>query len=78
MTDTVLLNQIAYLYYLYKNYTANLVNKYFYGTICEKDDKKLIIASMFIEEIENYYNDCSCLEEEDICEMIAETKKLLL
>lgn len=78
MTDVVLLNQLGYLYYLEKNYTNSLVNKYYYGTICEKDEKKLNIAYMFINEIEKYYNDCSCLKEKDICEMIAETKKLLL
>lgn len=77
MTDATLLNAIGLLWLKYQEYAHSLVNKYRYGTICEKEEANLMYANFLIEEVELYYNDCSCLEEEDICKMITEAQKLL-
>jgi|LakMenE18May11ns_1017448.scaffolds.fasta_scaffold9266254_2 hypothetical protein len=71
-------NWIAYLSYYYAKFGAKLRKKYIYGaTACKEDEKKLMIASWYLEEIELYYNGCSCLEEADICKMIVTVKQLV-
>lgn len=77
MTQENLLLFIGFLWYKHKNYAANLIKKYHYGYICLEDKQNLIKASWYIEEVEKYYNGCSCLEEEDICKLIVETQKTL-
>ncbi len=69
---------IGYLTYYYAKFGAKLRKKYINGSkVCTENEKNLLIADWFLEEIELYYNGCSCLEEENICKMIVTTKQLI-
>lgn len=78
MTNSQLLNTIGYLWMIHKNYYKKLHSKYSFGISCKKEEKNLIMSSLMIEEIERYYNDCSCLSEEEICNLIVIVQKILL
>lgn len=77
LSSSNLLQWIAQGRYLYKNFVSKLEKKYRYGTICEQEDKKMLLAYFYLEEIELYYNGCSCLTEETICKFIVALQKLL-
>jgi hypothetical protein len=77
MTQESLLLHIGNLWYKHKNYMKTLISHYQYGMISNGSKRKLIKADWYINEIENYYKGCSCLEEEDICKLIVETQKIL-
>jgi hypothetical protein len=77
MEQSLLLNYIGYLWMLHKNYYKNIHNKYKFGISCECEEQNLVLASFMIEEVENYYNDCSCLTEEEICNLIVTIQNLL-
>lgn len=76
LSSSNLLQWIAECRYLFKNYAAKLEPKYRYGTICAAEERNLKILSWYIDEIELYYDDCSCLTEANICEMIVEVQKI--
>ncbi len=76
LSSTNLLQWIAHSKYLYKNYANKLSTDYQYGTVCYKKTKKLLLLHFYLQELELYYLDCSCLEEEDICNFIVEIQKL--
>jgi len=76
LSSANLLQWIAQCRYLFKNYASIIEGKYRYGIICPDDEKILKVISWYIEEIEDYYDNCSCLIEADICEMIVEIQKL--
>jgi hypothetical protein len=59
---------IAYYKHNYKNFVLNLIPKYKNASICNEED--MIKFYSVLEEVENYYKECSCLEEEDICLML--------
>lgn len=77
MDNATLLNYIGYLRMIHKNYYSNMHSKYHFGINCDCEEQNLILTSYFIEEIENYYLNCSCLEEEDICQLIVNVQKIL-
>lgn len=77
MTNSLLLNHIGYLYFLHKKYYIKLAKKLKYGVSCKIEENNLLKASMFIDEIENYYTNCSCLTEDEVCNLIVITQKLL-
>jgi hypothetical protein len=77
MTQNQLLNSIGYLWMIHKNYYKKLHSKYSYGISCQKEEENLILSSKMIEEVERYYNNCSCLSEEEICNLIVITQKIL-
>ena len=77
MTNSTLLNYIGYLWFLHKNYYKKIQYKYIIGIPCLCEEENLILSSIMIEEVENYYNNCSCLEEEDICNIIVKIQTLL-
>lgn len=76
LSDDTLLNRIAYGHYLVKELGAKLYKKYCFGIPCEKLEIKLLKATFYLEEMELYYKGCSCIDEDDICEMIAELVKI--
>lgn len=78
MTSSVLLSYIGHLWHIHAEYAVKLANLYMYGNDCIKEEKKFLVADWFITEIENYYLDCSCLTEEEVCELIMDVQKLML
>jgi len=77
MTNATLLNNIAQLQYAYKNHTCKLMIKINYAINCNKSTTDNIAANAIIKEIMQYYNGCSCLTEEQICNLITVAKSLL-
>lgn len=77
LSSSNLLEWITHSQYLLKNYTSKLISKYKYGIDCEDQEKKLLLASFYLEEVELYYDNCSCLTEAIICKFIVEIQKLL-
>jgi len=77
LSNTHLLQWIAQGRYLYKNFVSKLNKRYRYGINCEQEEKKMLLAYFYLEEIELYYNNCSCLEEATICKFIVKLQKLL-
>jgi len=77
LSNENLLQWIAHIKYLYKNYASKIGDKYKYGTVCEEDDKKLLLSYFMLEEIKLYYLNCSCLTEETICNFIVQIQKYL-
>lgn len=77
MTQENLASHIGYLYCLHENLAVSIKNKLNLGASCHKEIDKLINSSYVIKELENYYNGCSCLEAEDICNMLLITENLI-
>ena len=77
MTQENLASHIGYIYCLHENLAVKIKNKLNIGASCHCEIEKLINSSYVIKELENYYNDCSCLTEEDICSMLLTTENLL-
>lgn len=60
------INDIALSKYNYKNFVLSLIPKYKTGSLCKKEN--IMFLNYFVlEELEDYYRGCSCLEEKDIC-----------
>jgi hypothetical protein len=68
---------IGYLSHYYAKLGDKLRKKYIYGSNCVDMEKRLLMASWMLEELELYYNGCSCLEEEDVCNMIVVIRNLV-
>jgi len=76
MNNTQLLYHIGYLWWLHKEYAKKLESLYRFGIACDDKKEKLQQATWLIEEVINYYNDCSCLTEKEICSIIVKAQKL--
>lgn len=77
LSEENLLSQIVNIKYLLKNFVTKLNDKYKMGISCELEETKLIKSYIMLDEITLYYENCSCLTEDNICSMISETNKLL-
>lgn len=77
LSQSNLISWIVYGYYKYKNLVLNITNKYKTGgVVCESDKTRSILLLSFIQELEDYATNCSCLEEEDICNLITSIQSI--
>jgi|LakMenE01Jun11ns_1017448.scaffolds.fasta_scaffold8815830_2 hypothetical protein len=77
MTQEILASHIGYLYNEHKEYAVKIKDKLNLGIACQNQLINLRNAFYGIQELENYYTDCSCLEETDLCDIIHQIKNLL-
>lgn len=77
MENSVLITHIGYLYNQHKKYAVRLKNKLNIGVSCKKEEENLKIAFYIIQELEKYYQGCSCLEDADLCDLITTAKTII-
>lgn len=77
MTNEILLTHIGDLYNKHKKYAIKLKNKLAIGASCGNMENNLLLSFYIIQELENYYKGCSCLEENVLCDFITTANKLL-
>lgn len=77
MENSVLITHIGYLYNQHKKYAVMLKNKLNIGMSCNKEEINLKTSFYIIQELEKYYQGCSCLEDEDLCSLITTAKTII-
>lgn len=70
MTQSNLLTYVAHHKWKLVKLATNYVAKSKKHLMCESTKKNLFLYSSLLEELESYYKGCSCLTENEMCEIL--------